>query len=57
MKLTLASDAAPGKANRRSGAISIPIDELEERLGELPKSKEAVAEGLPVEAGTSEAIP
>jgi rhodanese-related sulfurtransferase/DNA-binding transcriptional ArsR family regulator len=25
------------------GAVSIPVDELEERLGELPKSKEVVA--------------
>jgi rhodanese-related sulfurtransferase/DNA-binding transcriptional ArsR family regulator len=31
------------EAGHIAGAVSIPIDELEERLGELPKSKEVVA--------------
>jgi rhodanese-related sulfurtransferase/DNA-binding transcriptional ArsR family regulator len=31
------------EAGHIPGAISIPIDELEERLGELPKSREVVA--------------
>ena len=42
-RVTLAEAPEEFEAGHIPGAVSIPIDELEERLGELPKGKEVVA--------------